>query len=165
LKAGPFRVKSTITSGQTTIDQTAEMILPDRFHLVTQTGQTSMEFIIVGTKTYQKTGNTWSLFPVDVGTLTQSLLSGLTEETQKGITDVKFVGTEAVNGKPARVYTFASSVTVAGQQVNSTIKMWVDVASGLPVKDEIQGEYAGIKSKTAQQIEYDKSIKIEAPIP
>ena len=68
------------------------MIWPDRFHLTIGTGQTEQEFIIVGSKAYQKSGGKWSEFPVDVGALIATLTATLTQEAQKGISEVKLLG-------------------------------------------------------------------------
>jgi hypothetical protein len=74
---------------------------------------------------------------------------------------VQFVGWDNVNGTSAQVYTCTSSADLSGQTVTSQVKVWI--ANGLPVRLEINGEFAGIKSKTVQVITYDPSIKIEVP--
>ena len=55
----------------------------------------------------------------------------------------------------------AAAIAIA---VKSDAKVWIDSASGRIVKSESEGEAMGIKSKTVQTIEYDPSIKIEAPV-
>jgi len=164
LKAGPYRVKSTTTTDKGTSERTAEVILPDRFHITTRSGQTQQEFIIIATKTYRKVGDRWTEIPIDMGSLVGEFVSGLSEEAEKGISDVKLVGPDVVNGTPTLVYTYNVKVKLNDTELNSAVKMWVSVANGLPLKQEVDGEFAGVKSKTVQVIEYDSSIKIEAPI-
>ena len=47
--------------------------------------------------------------------------------------------------------------------MKSDAKVWLDSASGAPVKLESSGEAVGVKTKAVQTIEYDSTIKIEAP--
>jgi hypothetical protein len=161
VQAGPYRIHSTTTTGDgNTIQMTGEVILPDRFHLVVN----GREILIVGNKTYQKEGDKWTEFPVDIGSIVSGLIGGMTAEMENGISDVQYIGPDTVNGVPAQVYQYTSSFKAGDQEVKSTVKLWVGVANGLPVRQEVDGEFAGIKSKTVQEIEYDPSIKIEAPV-
>ncbi len=48
--------------------------------------------------------------------------------------------------------------------VKSNVKLWVNLATGLPIQQEIEGEAMGVKSKTVQAIEYDASLTIEPPV-
>ena len=89
----------------------------------------------------------------------------LTAESLGGtISDAKAVGTEAVNGEQARVDTYTSTTDLGDSKVVGAVKLWVSVKSGLPIKQEIVGEAAGVKSNTVQTIEYDKTISIAPPI-
>jgi hypothetical protein len=65
-----------------------------------------------------------------------------------------------LNGVSTHVFSY-STADLSGETVTSQVKMWV--ANGLPVRQEINGEFAGIKSKTVQEITYAPNIKIEAP--
>ena len=65
---------------------------------------------------------------------------------------------------PAAVYSFNMKFKLdANTEISSSAKLWVSVASGLPIKQEVSGEFGGVKSVTVQRIEYDPTIKIEAP--
>ena len=79
------------------------------------------------------------------------------------INNAQAVGTEDVNGTNAAVYTYDSAYTTEGQTIDTTGKMWVDTATGLPIRLEGTGEVGGIESKTTQVITYDSSITIEPP--
>jgi hypothetical protein len=160
LKAGPYRIHSVTTTADgksTTMD--GEVILPDSFHLTTGTG----EFIILVSKTYMKQDGKWSLFPMDLGSMVAGLRSSFTEEAMNNIKDVSYVGMDTAGGIPAQVYQYTESVTFNNQALTSQVKEWIGVANGLPVKMQVEGEYAGIKSTTVQDIQFDSSITIEAP--
>ena len=161
-QAGPYRVTSTTTTDKgNTVKMTGEIILPDRFHMVTN----GRETIIVGKKTWVKQGDQWQEFPMDVGSVLSGMMGSMTPDVEKSISDVQEIGPDTVNGTAAIVYQFTSAVDVGGQPIKSTVKVWIAKASGLPIQQEIEGDYGGIKSQTVQQITYDPSIKIEAPVP
>jgi hypothetical protein len=101
---------------------------------------------------------------MDAGTMISGLLSSVSQDVIDGIKDVKLAGPDSVNGVPSFVYTYTTSIDLGGSQITSNIKLWVGVANGLPLKQEVDGEFAGVKSHTVQLVEYDKTIKIEAPI-
>jgi hypothetical protein len=160
LKAGPYRihmVSTTADGTSTTMD--GEVILPDSFHLTTTTG----EFIILGSKAYIKQDGKWSLFPMDMGSMVSGLRSSFTEEAMNNIKDVSYVGADTAGGTPAQVYQYTESMTVSNQTITSQVKEWIGIANGLPVKIQVESEYAGIKSTSVQEIQYDSSITIEAP--
>jgi hypothetical protein len=159
MQAPPYHISSTTTtdSGTTTVI-TGEVILPDHFHIKVSTGS---EMLVVGDKSYQMLNGSWTSFPIDIGSIVNGLMGGISADPSKTISDVQYVGQDNVNGASAQVYTYTSSVDLSGQTVTSQVKMWI--ANGLPVRQEINGEFAGIKSKTVQVITYDPSIKIEAP--
>jgi hypothetical protein len=75
------------------------------------------------------------------------------------LADGKVVGIEMINGKAATEYSYTSSSKgLSAKPVTHTV--WIDNASGLPVKQEIlhpTGE------KTVQLITYDASIQITLP--
>jgi hypothetical protein len=127
-------------------------------------GNSVTEFIILDKNTYMRAGGAWSVSPMDAGTMISGLLSSVSQDVIDGIKDVKLAGPDSVNGVPSFVYTYTTSIDLGGSQITSNIKLWVGVANGLPLKQEVDGEFAGVKSHTVQLVEYDKTIKIEAPI-
>lgn len=160
LKAGPYRIHSVTTTADgksTTMD--GEVILPDSFHLTTGAG----EFIILGSKTYMKQAGKWGVFPMDLGSMVAGLTASFTEEAMNNIKDVSYVGAETTGGTPAQIYQYTESMTLSNQILTSQVKEWIGVANGLPVKMQVEGEYAGIKSTTVEDIQFDSSITIEAP--
>jgi hypothetical protein len=139
---------------------TGEVSLPDHFHIKTSLGT---EMLIVGDKSYRKVNGSWSPYPIDVASIVNGMLGSAAGDPSKTVSNVQYLGQEDFNGASTQVYSYTSTVDLSGQTVISQVKMWV--ANGLPVHQEIDGEFAGIKSKIVQTITYDPSIKIEAPTP
>jgi len=159
-----YRVRQTSESSSGKTQSIVEFVPPDRYHITTNVGTNTTEMIIAGKKAYQKIGDKWLDFPVDVGSFIQALTSAASEEAGKGISDVKLVGPDVLDGVPTLVYTYNSKAKFGDIETSSSIKLWVAVSDGLPRKMIVEGEAMGIKSTTTQLIEYDPSIKIEAPI-
>ena len=166
LKAGPYRTKSTIVSDNGTINMTGELIPPDKLHMTMKATDFENENIIIGDKGWIKQGGKWAVSPMSGKAALQAAFLALTAE-QLGITisDAKALGTEAVNGEQARVYTYTSTTDLGESgQVISAVKLWVSAKRGLPVQQEIVGEAGGVKSTTVQMIEYDPAISIVPPM-
>jgi hypothetical protein len=161
MQAPPYHVSSTSTtdSGTTTVI-TGEVALPDHMHIKTSNGT---EMLVVGDKSYRKVNGSWQPFSIDIGGILNGMLGGSMGDPSKTVSNVQYLGQDNLNGVSTQVYSFTSSVDLSGETVTSQVKMWV--ANGLPVRQEINGEFAGVKSKTVQVISYDPSIKIEAPSP
>ena len=167
LKAGPYRTKSTIVSDSGTINMTGELIPPDKLHTTMKATDFEMENIIIGDQGWIKQDGKWAVSPMASKTVLQSAFLALTaEQLDLTISDAKAIGSEAVNGEQARVYTYhlyhRSGRALA--RVISAVKLWVSVKSGLPIKQEIAGEAGGIKSNTVQMIEYDPTISVVPPM-
>ena len=166
LKAGPFRTKSTIVSDSGTINMTGELIPPDKLHTTMKAADFEMENIIIGDKAWIKQDGKWAVSPVPGKVALESAFQALTaEQLDLTISDAKALGTEAVNGEQARVYTYTSTTDLGESgKVISAVKLWVSAKSGLPIKQEIAGEAGGVKSNTVQTIEYDPTISVVPPM-
>ena len=165
-KAGPYRTKSIIMSDNGTINMTGELIPPDKLHTTMKATDFEMENVIIGDQGWIKQNGKWAVSPMSSKTVLESAFLALTaEQLDLTISDAKAVGNEAVNGEPARVYTFTSATDLGESgKIVSAVKLWVNARSGLPVKQEIAGEAGGIKSNTVQTIEYDQNISVEPPM-
>jgi hypothetical protein len=159
MQAPPYHVSSTSTTdtGTTTVI-TGEVILPDHLHIKVSNGT---EMLVVGDKSYQKVSGSWQPFPIDISSILNGLMGGDMGDPSKTVSNAQYLGQEDLNGVSTQVYSYTSTVDLSGDTVTSQVKMWI--ANGLPVRQEINGEFAGIKSKTVQVITYDPSLKIEAP--
>jgi hypothetical protein len=164
LKAGPYRVKQTVESSQGKLEQIIEVILPDRFHVLMDVQGQKMEMLILPNKSFMKQGESkWQTFPVDIGQITQNFTQQISDDFEYKITDAKNLGEETINGEAANVYRYATVTEFSGIKVVSTSTTWVSKRTGLPIRNEVEGEANGVKSKTTQEIEYDATIKIEEP--
>ena len=162
LAAGPYRVVASTTAGDNTVAIHGEVILPDRFHLFSSvSGAPEREYIIIGPATYAKMNGAWSPLPIDLSSLEANFIDRL---DPTAISDVALVGPDAVNGAPAVAYTYTYTNTVNGALITNHEKIWVAVASGLPVKQTVDGEVSGTAYHSEQVLVYDSTITIEAPV-
>jgi hypothetical protein len=162
LDAGPYRVVASITAGAATTAIHGEVILPDRFHLFSSnSGGPEREYIIIGSATYARMNGEWSPLQIDLSGLIANFIDHVDPET---ISDVRLAGPEDVNGTPALAYTYTYTNTIDGTLITSQGKIWVGAASGLPLKQAVDGEAGGTAYHSEQTIEYDSSITIEAPV-
>lgn len=166
--SGPYRVTTTIVSDDTTMEMTGEVIPPDKMHNKTMIDDQPMEMLMVGEQSWMKLGDDWQEMPGGAALTIEQALGFSVDELDKMITDVAYVGVESLNSVDAAVYTFTNdtskSEALKDMDVKSTVKLWVNIASGLPIQQEIAGEAMGIKSTSTQMIEFDDSITIEPPV-
>lgn len=162
-KAPPYHVTMTITTNGSTLQEHADVILPDHFHITTERNGQTTEMLIVGDKTYNKVNGRWVESPFDTAGLTSGFTDALGKDTT--VSNVKFVKSDMVNGQSTRVYTYDSHYDAEGFTVDSATTMWVSTANGLPIKLEIDSHANDIQSHIEQSIEYDSGIKIEVPNP
>jgi hypothetical protein len=157
LKTKSFHVTSiSLVNGKTTT-RTVDYVAPDRYHIKTDT----MDVILIGDKLYTNTKGKWALNPAMSG-LVKPLLDEL-RNIPVDITDVHLVGPDVVNGVPTVAIMYASTITVGKAVVKSTSKAWLRVSDGLPVKQEIDSDVGGVKTHISQTIDYDSTLKIDAP--
>jgi hypothetical protein len=162
LTAGPYRVTASTTAGDNTVAMHGEVILPDKFHLFSSvSGAPEREYIIIGPATYAKMNGAWTRLQLDLSGMVANFIDRL---DPAAISDVALVGPDAVNGAPAVAYTYTYTNTVNGALITNHEKIWVAVASGLPVKQTVDGEASGSAYHSEQTLEYDSSITIEAPM-
>jgi hypothetical protein len=159
-----YRVRQTVESASGSVQNVVEFVPPDRYRVVVNTAAGSIEMVIIGKKAYQKVGDRWIESPMDVGSMIEQLSSTATEEAIKGMSDVKLVGPETLDGVPTLAYTYTSKVKIGDVETTSASKLWVGVADGLPRKQVVEGETMGVKSITTLLFEFDQTIRIEAPM-
>jgi hypothetical protein len=163
---GPYRVQTTVVTGDTTMEMLAEIVPPDRLRSVTNTGGIQVEIIIIGDTAYIKNGDTpWVSLP-DSGFGSQ-ILGALSSEAlmeQNLIADVQRVGQETVDGESAIIYAFQSSFGEGEDALSAMTRIWVSESRGLPLRVENEGEIDGSPSRTVQIVQYDTTITIEPPI-
>lgn len=159
LAAHSFRASVTdVNRGQQL--STLDFVAPDRYHI--RTGQGEMEQILIGDDAYTLiNGERVKLpMPIKVGRIVsqyrnQDTLNELTRDL-----DVTALGEDTVDGQVARVYSYTQT-----QPARADVKVWIGVASGLPLQLESQGRFMGVKSTTRlRYYDYDDAtIRVSAP--
>lgn len=148
--------------GQTEIKSQVDYVEPDRYHVKYLGGTgAGMELIFIGNLSYVKAaGGAWGKMPGDAKGI-PTLRDSFTEEGLKTLTDAKFEGDDNVDGKAALVYSYKNVTPVGNYPFTS--KMWVDKASGVPLK--VFAEYSNRMLKN-MTVRYDTETPttIEPPI-
>lgn len=159
LTAKSFRARMNNTSSQGTYTATLEYASPDRYRLVSPQG----EMIAVGNDAYMKAGGRWMKAPVNVGQMINQFRDPKAVEEMRRKTDIKYVGTETLDGQTMYVYEYALDES-AGSGARGRAKTWISPADMLPRKTEVDGEAGGIKSHTTiTYTDYNRDISIEPP--
>jgi hypothetical protein len=153
MTGGPYRVKTMITSDKGSTEMNGEVVPPNQMHVAMNFGGQTTEMICVGDKHWMKIGGKWRASPVGIDMMSQIMPK--VEELASKISKVEQAGEESLGGKLARVYTYHMELGEVAAGVKGDAKVWIDSASGVPVKLESNGEAMGIKNKTVQTIEYD----------
>jgi outer membrane lipoprotein-sorting protein len=152
---------------------TVEFVAPDRFHMIqdlntADKGQARHEMVAVGGEVFMKSADGhWRKMPVDMSKMLTAVrdpkvIDDITKEA-----DVKFLGTEQLNGQPMNVYQYTLK-NALGSGVNSITKTWVSQTDNRPYKIETDQEL-NINGKTEKShtsssyVDYDTDIRIEAP--
>jgi type II secretory pathway component PulJ len=135
-----------------------EYMSPDRYRVKND----SMEAILIGKETYINLSGKWSKMGTDLSSVISSFRDQKLIET--GLSNVKYFGSEQVNGISASVYTYTNSVDLNGQKMTADAKVWVSQANNLPVKMEVTGEVSGEKTLSTITYDYASKVSIEAPM-
>jgi len=141
------------------MDIEADSVPPNYHQVVTAMGSVMAEQYVFGGTIYNKVQGVWGQLP-GAGTTFKSTLAGFSQALSDQIikSDGKVVGLEDVNGKPAIVYAYTTTLKALNASTQYTVS--VDQVSGLLVKQIIinpQGE------KTIQMITYDATITLTLP--
>lgn len=163
MAGGPYRAMTTIDADGTITEMTAEVIPPDKMHIVISGG--TLEMIMVDGTAWSKSGDTaWA----QMGS--PEMMQGIFDSVRGQVdgstfSNVQLVGSEPVYGVATDVYSFTSSIGEGAEAVTSEVKLWINNATGLPVRMESTSVANGVSTHTVQNIEYDNAITIEAPTP
>jgi outer membrane lipoprotein-sorting protein len=168
--------RSTLTTskdGAVQSTTTVEFVAPDRFHMTqdlntANKGQVRNEMAAVGGEVFMRPANgRWQKMPVDMSKMLAAVrdpkvIDDITKEA-----DVKFLGTEQLNGQPMNVYQYTLK-NALGSGVNSITKTWVSQTDHRPYKIETDQEL-NVNGKTEKShtsssyVDYDTDIRIQAP--
>lgn len=134
-----------------------EFIKPDRYRIKNPVN----ELVIIGSDAYAKGKDGWEKLPDDVGAEIEQQRKNFNAAGMKNIKEVNKAGEEKFNGKDALIYTY-SSEPEPNTPKNST-KVWVDKATGLPLKIIVETQNADATQRVTTTYNYEKKVKIEAP--
>jgi len=160
-KAGPRHISQNLYKGSTVVSNTEADSVPPNIHMVmSMNGTVFAEQYIYNGTIYNKLKGEWTQFAL-AGTAFKSTLAGFAEGLagQIVLADGKVMGIEMINGKAATEYSYTSSLKgLSAPPI--THMVWVDNASGLPLKQEILKANG---DKTVQLITYDANIQLTLP--
>lgn len=158
---GAFRVDSTTKMRGGDQQSVIEAVWPDRFRIRSLTQGT--EFIVVPGGTWMKSGGSWMRMPMDMSAMTKAFSEQAMREGLQSIANAEVLGTEEVGGRKARVYAYDQSGTIMGIRSESRVKAWIDDATDLVLRMEVDGKAMGQSSRTINDYDWDAKISIEAP--
>lgn len=163
VERGKFRMTSVVEGGGTTSRTEAMVEWPDRYHMKVDASGQKSEMIIVPGGTWMKQGGQWMKFPMDMGAMIKSMTPEAMEKAYEGMSNIREIGSAEVEGRDATGYAYDSRVTMMGITSTSSVRLWIDDDTGLPLKQEIDGEAMGTKSNTVQVYDYDTPVAVRAP--
>jgi hypothetical protein len=169
LKDKSYRQRSatTLLRDGKTYTTAVEYVAPDRYHIIAD----PTEYVIIGQKVYIKQNEVWTESQIPT---TNIIDPDFFKRLEESISDIQFVGTDSLNGKPMQVCQYKSKLKVGDTESLVQTKLWMGVADNLPYKMIMDGETASLDSSTGKVVgvksvatilyEYDSTIKIESPI-
>ena len=155
LLAGPFRIESVFTLNGKLVKDVTEVILPDRVHKRTATG----ELIMVGDVLWMKQGTVWvrtprALLPEERPAVYFDLADQVASAGDTACRDAVIR-----EGRTYRVFAFTSHHKIGSWGADWPTILYVDPASGLPAFAEV-----GLaKPEFTDTYIYDRAITIAAP--
>jgi outer membrane lipoprotein-sorting protein len=162
IAAKSYRATVETTANSMKFEQTIEIIIPDRMRMH---GGPGGDLVITPEGAWIKIpGSDWTEAPPATAALSKQYLSPeFIDKAKAAVKSVAALGTEDVAGKPARTYQVDQVMTTMGVESETSTKLFVDVASGRPVRQEIDARAMGTASRTVQEIEYVADLEIVAP--
>ena len=162
IAAKSYRATIETSANNQTFEQTVEMIIPDRMRM---TGGPGGDFLITPEGAWLRLpGQGWTEAPPGTSAMSKQFMSPeFVEQAKAGVKSVAALGLESVRGKPAKTYQVEQVMTVMGIESETSTKLFVDVTSGRPVRQEVEGKAMGRTSRTVQDIEYVADLEIKAP--
>lgn len=145
---------------------------PDRYQINMNMNSSQQkiatEVILIGKESYLRMGNAgWQKAPVDIGQFVRQIRDEQMLEGTKDSAEIKFVGTETIDGVPMNIYQYPVH-TPQMKGLKGTAKTWFSTADKLPYKTESQGEtMVGGKNIQTNTLltyyDYGANIEIERP--
>ena len=161
LDAKSYRARLESLADGKNMTMTIEYVAPDRFHMTAPMNET----IIVGSDTFVKlpTGQ-WQKVPINANEMISSFRDPKMIEELRNSTDVKFLGTDSLDGVPVKIYQYTVK-NAFGTNMTSTSKAWIATNDNLPRRMEVEADVNGKPSKTLiTYYDYNADIKILPPM-
>ena len=136
----PCQVVMTATRAVLQHDHATQMTLPVMASGTSRQAQS----VQVGGKTYIQVDNVWTVSRMSVADELQTV----NDEAKTAQTTCKAAGADVINGQPVSIY----DAHVVNQGSTSDNRLWISVASGLPLKIETHLDTGGVST---QLIRYD----------
>jgi len=133
---------------------------PNRFHMKAA----DSEFIIIGDSTWMRPeGQGWMKFPMNMSKIIDAYKPEAMKAATEGTTNVRQLDDATINGHDCKVFAYDFDAKVMGIRSKGSSTVYLDKASGYPVRAETDGEAMGQRSKTVVDYVYDPGIRIVAP--
>lgn len=147
-------------TSQASVSTEVDFNAPDRYWIRNSISNLKNEVIAIGNDSYTRTNEgKWTKMPAGQSLPVADMREKMTGAAVASMKDFEAAGEETVNGKETFVYKFKNSY--GGE---SASKMWISADTGLPLKVETEGNYSGNNIQMIITYEYDKEVKIEAPV-
>lgn len=151
LQKQPFWTATITVSEMPDEKAVMEYSAPDNYRI----RKATEEVIVVAGKAYTKNEGKWEASDEDIaGEIRKQTQSGVNEGI-RNLKDVTIVGPDKLDGRETVVYSHKMG--------GSTVKIWIEKASGLQRKNETELEVGGKVYRQTVIYDYETPVKIEAP--
>lgn len=161
--ADAFRIRQSTTTIQQTLPMTLTFAAPDRYSMVTP----GMHAVRIGSQGWFKVGAAWQPDPSVVETLAAAFAPlrdpAVIDRTSRRIADAADLGSSTVNGVDAKHYRYRITDRTATTVFTQTFEVWVGLADGRILVQQVDSEASGVTSRSAQLLEYGPGIAVEGP--
>jgi len=164
--AYPYRLTETTASAADGREipqgtRVVEFAAADRSHMKWTGGPGgNVEAISIGDKHYWYSDGKWT-----AGELPGQRDRGadFAKKLAEMVKEVKYVGSESVNGVDCYAYTCTFEMPMAGQNWTGTARVWIGAGDGLPHQSDSEYKVANYGGKSHLVYEYNVNIKVEPP--
>lgn len=146
--------------------RTVEFAAADRSHTKWTNGPLGgTEVITIGDKQYGKLNNgNWFVGSPTGLAQRQIMEKRMRELMASAVKDVRYVGTDTINGVPCHTYIYTMDINVSDQRWIGTGKAWIGTGDGLPHKLDSDLRIGSYTQKSLITYEYNVDFKVEKPV-
>ena len=169
--AYPYRLTENSSGNATGRDisggtRIVEFAAADRSHAKWTNGPLgNTEIITIGDKQYSKLNNgNWTEGSPAGLAQRQGMEKRMREMMASAVKDVRYIGTDTINGVPCHEYTYTMDMDVSGQKWTGNGKAWIGSSDGLPHQLDLEMTVSSYKQKSHITYEYNVDFKVEKPV-